>query len=102
MKTALVRESDGYVENVILVGEDFEAPDGLTLHELSDTDTVSPGDIRQSDGTYQRRDLPEPTPEVPALTPLEVLEADPEFKAMTSTEKRLARVVVKAFTPQQS
>lgn len=99
MRAALVRESDGGVDNVILVGEDFETPEGFALYELSDIDPVSPGDIRSADGKYERPDPPDPVtsePETP--TPSDVLENDPEFNSLTQAEKRLVRVVVNALS----
>jgi len=58
MRAALIRDS--LVENVIVVGEDYEPPDGLDLVELADGEPIGPGFLRVGGG-WQAPPAPTPT-----------------------------------------
>ncbi len=64
MRKALIRESDGYVENVIVADDNFPAPEGRILVE---SDSAGPGDTW--DGTDFVRPDPPPSPEDPVRVP---------------------------------
>lgn len=70
MRAALVN-SEGLVENVILVGPDYDPPEALTLVTLVDEDQVGPG-WRRVNGEWVEPEPVEPEPVEPAPTPQEL------------------------------